>query len=92
MEKMYGIVADYNVWKPAADGKGEGEAGTETMYLGIAYPPHNAYVFDKTHNSRSFRWSDKKKAEKYIKDHNLYDSICYENIRVVEVEIVENGG
>lgn len=80
---MYAIVADCYHW----DDEKEMEF-TKPMYLGIAYPPKNVYVFDEEHNSRSFRWGDKADAEKYFKDHHFDEPACsYENARVEEVTI-----
>ena len=80
---MYAILVDYYYW----DDENEREF-TKPMYLGIAYPPKNIYVFDEEHNSRSFRWGNKKDAEKYFREHKFYEGgICYENARIEEVEI-----
>ena len=80
---MYAIVADCYHW----DDENEKEF-IKPMYLGIAYPPKNIYVFDEEHNSRSFRWENKVDAEKYFKEHNFDEPACsYENARVEEVEI-----
>ena len=77
---MYAIVVDYYCW----DDENEREF-TKPMYLGIAYPPKNIYVFDEEHNSRSFRWGNKADAEKYFKEHKIDDGgFCYENARVEE--------
>ena len=80
---MYAIVVDYYCWN---EEKGEHE---EPMYLGIAYPPKNVYVFDEEHNSRSFRWNNKADAEEYLQkfNKNTKDCCSFENPRVVEVEI-----
>jgi hypothetical protein len=79
---MYAIVVDYFCWS-----KEKGEY-TTPLYLGIAFPPKNLYVFDEEHNSRSFRWENKADAEKYFKEHG-FDSpaCCYNNARIEEVEI-----
>ncbi len=80
---MYAIVVDYYCW---SEEKGE---HAEPMYLGIAYPPKNIYVFDEEHNSRSFRWDDKEDAKEYLnKFKKNVDGCCsFENPRVEEVEI-----
>ena len=77
---MYAIVVDYYCW---SEEKGE---HTTPMYLGIAYPPKNIYVFDEEHNSRSFRWGNKADAKKYFKEHKFDEpALCYENARIEEV-------
>lgn len=80
---MYAIVVDYYCWN---EEKGEHE---EPMYLGIAYPPKNIYVFDEEHNSRSFRWGNKADADEYLRkfNKNTKDCCSFENARVEEVEI-----
>lgn len=79
---MYAIVVDYYCW---SEEKGQ---HTKPMYLGIAYPPKNIYVFDEEHSSRSFRWENKADAEKYFKEHHFDRSaLSYENARVEEVQI-----
>ena len=50
---MYAIVADCYHWNDETE-----REFTKPMYLGIAYPPMNIYVFDEEHNSRSFRWAN----------------------------------
>ena len=79
---MYAIVVDYYCWN---EEKGE---HTKPMYLGIAYPPKNIYVFDEEHNSRSFRWGDKEDAEEYLKKFKKNTDGCFgfENPRVEEIE------
>ena len=80
---MYAIVVDYYHW----DEENQKEF-TKPMYLGVAYPPMNIYVFDEEHNSRSLRWNSKADAKKYFKDHKFDEpSFCYENARIEEVEI-----
>lgn len=80
---MFTIVADCYFW----DDKTESEF-TKPMYLGVAYPPMNIYVFDEEYNSRSFRWDNAKDAEKYLKKHGLdkKNNVNYKNARVEEVE------
>lgn len=80
---MYAVVVDYYCWN---EEKGE---HTNPMYLGIAYPPKNIYVFDEEHNSRSFRWGNKKDAEEYLKKFKKnVDGCCsFENPRIEEVII-----
>ena len=80
---MYAIVVDYYCWDEE-----NGREFAKPMYLGIAYPPINIYVFDEEHSSRSFRWGNKADAEKYFKEHKFDEPACsYENARVEEVEI-----
>ena len=81
---MYAIVVDYYQW----DEKNQNEY-TIPVYLGIAYPPKNLYVFDEEHNSRSFRWEDKAEAEKYLCKFkiNTKNSCSFTNARVEEVKV-----
>ena len=81
---MYAIMVDYYCWNEKKQ-----EEYTTPVYLGIAYPPKNIYVFDEEHNSRSFRWENKADAEKYLCkfQRNTECCCCYENARVEEVEI-----
>lgn len=80
---MYAIVVDYYCW---SEEKGE---HAEPMYLGIAYPPKNIYVFDEEHNSRSYRWGDKADAEEFLCKfkEKMINCCSFENARVEEVEI-----
>ena len=78
---MYAIMVDYYVW----DATTEMES-TDPMYLGVAFPPKNLYVFDEKHNSRSFRWDTREEAEEYIETHpHLKGMSNFENLRIVEV-------
>ena len=81
---MYAIVVDYYHW----DEENKREF-TKPLYLGIAYPPKNVYVFDEEHNSRSFRWGDKADAEEYLSKFkkNVEGCCSFENPRIEEVEI-----
>jgi len=78
---MYAIMVDYYCW---SEEKGEYR---EPVYLGIAYPPKNLFVFDKEHNSRSYRWDKKADAEKFLckfKESTI-DCCSFENARIEEV-------
>ena len=80
---MFAIVVDYYCWDEESQ-----KEYTTPVYLGIAYPPKNIYVFDEEHNSRSFRWDNREEAEKYFKKHGFdKPAFCYENARVEEVKV-----
>ena len=78
---MYAIVVDYYNW---SDGKGE---YTTPMYLGVAYPPKNIFVFDEEHNCRSYRWENKADAEEFLdKFKEKTENCCsFENPRIKEI-------
>ena len=80
---VYAIVVDYYHWNEETQSE-----YTKTLYAGTKYPPRNIYVFDEEFNDRSLRWGNKDAAIEYFIDHKFNeDACCYENARIVKVEI-----
>jgi len=85
---LYCIKVDYFMWNEEKQ-----EEYTEPVYLCIDTEtkkkngePMNLIIFEEDINNPCLRVFDtENKAKKYMKDHEMNNSICYDNNRVVKI-------
>lgn len=85
MPKYYVIKVDYFKY----DETKENGLGREPLYLYVMRNKYKVYIFKPTLAEEHFdlKWFEtKEEAQKYIVAHDLENSICYDNVRVEEVE------
>lgn len=85
MPKYCVIKVDYFVY----DETKEDGLGRMPCYLYVTRNKLKVYIFKPELSAEHFdlKWFEtKEEAQEYISKHNLKDSICYDNVRVEEVE------
>ena len=86
--KLYCIKVDYCMWSEEKQ-----EEYTVPSYLSIDTEtkkkngePMNLLVFEETITPHLRVFDTEREAKKYFKDHNMNESCCYENARIIEVK------